>query len=989
MTRNVLFALMMVLLAPMTNSSAATTHTKKSGRQVTLSLPANGKGEAHTLRLTVVNDAIIRVEATPEEQIPNKRKSLVVVNREGQYTADTEENEQTFTLSTARLTVTVDKRDGQMTFLDRTTGKVLLKEAEGSKTFTRYVSPQTMLPDNYVPSSPDEINWGKKDSVNHLSLDDRSGYSWHLLFESDDNEAFYGLGQHQSEEMNYKGRNEELFQYNTKVAVPFVVSTKNYGILWDSYSYGRWGNPHEYLQLHRLFTLYDKNGRKGTLSGTYTEHTGKIVERNEDSIYYEHAGVVGNLPQHIRLGQSNVVYEGEIEAPETANYHFILYYSGYVRVMMGGREVVAQRWRTAWNPNAFKFEVNLRRGQRTPLRIEWQPDGGVAYCGLRVAPLQTEEEQRRVSIWTEMDKEMDYYFIAGENYDEVIKGYRFLTGKAQVMPRWAMGFWQSREKYNSQKEVEQTLAEFRKRQIPIDNIVQDWLYWEQDKWGSFVFDKKRFPNPKGMVDFIHDNNARLLISHWPKYYVTTDNYKALDAKGWMYQQAIRDSIRDWVGPGYLGSFYDAYSAGARKMFWQQMHDHLFTLGVDAWWMDASEPNVRDCTPMAYRKLLCGPTALGTSDEYFNAYSVVNADAIYTGQRSVDNNKRVFLLTRSGFAGEQRYSTATWSGDIGTRWEDMRAQITAGLNFSMAGIPFWGMDQGGFCVENRYVEAQKIYQKMGYENEDLKEWRELNARWNQFGCFVPLYRTHGQWPCREVWNLAPEGHPCYNTIVWYDRLRYRLMPYLYSMAGWVNYKDYTMMRGLAMDFAADERVLNIADQWMFGPALMACPVTTYKARSRDVYFPQQTGWYDLYSGCHYAGGQKVCVPAPYERMPVFVREGAIIPFGPEQQWSDEKKPELIHLYVYAGADGEFELYEDEGVNYNYERGRSSKILFTWNDDARTLTIGPRRGSFDGMLKRRRFNIVLVTPGTPLNLDHPQGVLVDYQGKQLREKIDTTR
>ena len=960
---------------------AAADAYQRDGRKITIQLPAQSEAHARTLRLTVVSDNIIRVEATPEEAIPNKRKSLIIVNREGKYAADVSESETSLTLTTARLTATEDKQSGRLTFVDRATGKVLLREADGSKTFSRYVSPQTELPANYVPSSPDEINWGKKDNLNQLSLDDRSGYSWRALFESDAQEAFYGLGQHQSEEMNYKGRNEELFQYNTKVSIPFVVSTKNYGILWDSYSYGRWGNPNNYLQLHRAFTLYDKNGRRGSLSGTYTENTGKIVERAEDSIYYEHSGVVGNLPQQLNLGNSNVVYEGDIEAPMTAKYRFILYYSGYVKVYMGGRLVVPERWRTAWNPNAYKFEVDLKQGERTPLRIEWQPDGGVAYCGLRVAKPQSEEEQNRVSIWAEMDKEMDYYFIAGNDYDEVIKGYRFLTGRAQVMPKWTLGFWQSREKYNSQKEVETTLAEFRKRQIPIDNIVQDWLYWEQDKWGSFEFDKKRFPNPKGMVDFIHDNHARILISHWPKYYASTDNYKALDAKGWIYQQAIKDQIKDWVGPGYLGSFYDAYSAGARKLFWQQMHDHLFTLGVDSWWMDASEPNVRDCTPIEYRKLLCGPTALGTSDEYFNAYSVVNADAIYSGQRSVDNNKRVFLLTRSGFAGEQRFSTATWSGDIGTRWEDMRAQMTAGLNFSMAGVPFWGMDQGGFCVENRYVAAQKTFDKTGYENEDLKEWRELNARWNQFGCFIPLYRAHGQWPYREVWNLAPEGHPCYNTIVFYDKLRYRMMPYLYSMAGWVNYKDYTMMRGLAMDFASDERVLNIGDQWMFGPAFMACPVATYKARSRDVYFPKQSGWYDLYSGKHYAGGQKVCVSAPYERMPVFVREGAIVPFGPELQWTDEKKPELIHLYIYSGADGSFELYEDEGVNYNYEKGKSSKILFQWNDASRTLTIGARRGSFDGMLKQRRFQVVVVKDGTPLDLDHPEGTMVEYKGKQL--------
>jgi alpha-D-xyloside xylohydrolase len=479
-----------------------------------------------------------------------------------------------------------------------------------------------------------------------------------------------------------------------------------------------------------------------------------------------------------------------------------------------------------------------------------------------------------------------------------------------------------------------------------------------------------------------------MISVWPKFYDTVDNYKELDAKGWMYHQAIKDDIHDWLG--YRGSFYDAYDGGARKMFWRQMNENLYAkykFGIDAWWMDASEPNVRDCTPMWYRKALSGPTALGSSTEYFNAYSIVNADAIYNGQRSVNPNQRVFLLTRSGFAGEQRYSTATWSGDIGTRWEDLRSQITAGLNYCITGLPFWGMDQGGFSVENRYSKAQQVFDQTGVETADLTEWRELQTRWNQFGCFIPLYRAHGQWPLREVWNIAPEDHPAYKTIVWYDQLRYRMMPYLYSMAGWVHLHDYTMMRALVMDFNGDANVLNIKDQWMFGPSLMACPVGYYKARSRDVYLPQQRGWYDLYSGTHYAGGQTITASAPYERIPVYVPEGSILPFGPAMEWSDEKPAELINLYVYAGRDAKFELYEDEGTNYNYEKGKYATIQINWNDASRTLTIGQRKGSFNGMLKDRRFNVVLVTAdkARELNLENPQGTMVSYNGKLVSVQL----
>ncbi len=588
-----------------------------------------------------------------------------------------------------------------------------------------------------------------------------------------------------------------------------------------------------------------------------------------------------------------------------------------------------------------------------------------------------------------MSPDMDYYFIAGKDMDEVISGYRTLTGKAPVYPKWVLGFWQSRERYQSSKDIEENMKKFRDLKIPVDNIVQDWNYWKLDSWGSHEFEAARYPNPQAMLDSVHALHGRFMISVWPKFYDTVKNYKELDAKGWMYHQAIKDDIHDWLG--FRGSFYDAYDAGARKMFWRQMDENLYTkykFGVDAWWMDASEPNVRDCTPMWYRKALSGPTALGTSTEYFNAYSIVNADAIYNGQRSVNPNQRVFLLTRSGFAGEQRYSTATWSGDIATRWEDMRAQMTAGLNYSMAGLPFWGMDQGGFCVENRYVAAQQEFEKNGTENTDLKEWRELQARWNQFGCFVPLYRAHGQWPLREVWNIAPADHPAYKTIVAYDKLRYRLMPYLYSMAGMVHLKDYTMMRGLVMDFNGDEKVLDIKDQWMFGSALMACPVGEYQKYSRNVYLPKQKGWYDFYTGAYHAGGQTIVADAPYDKIPVFIPEGAILPIGPEMQWSDEKKPELIDLYVYAGKDGSYTLYEDEGTNYNYEKGKYAVIDFKYDDARKQVTIGARKGSFDGMLQKRRFNIILVDQKKQQGVNlakSPKGKVVKYSGQAITVKL----
>lgn len=994
---------LMVGAFSMTALAMAAAEVQQSGNKVTVKPDG---GQAKVICLEVMNDNIIRVRATSESVLPVKKPSLMIVPQTApaKNTYTVSENEQSVIVKAKNVTAVVNKATGAIVFFDAT-GKQLLKEAKDGKKFQNFTVP--------------EREYGVR-NIGGVTEEMKHGLTWQMLFDSPSDEAFYGLGQHQSEEFNMKGKNEDLFQYNTKVSIPFVLSNKNYGILWDSYSYCRFGNPNDYLQLNRAFKLYDRRGKEGHLTGTYVDKNGKKLVRDEDSIYYEYAcpptseianktdnGGLKNLPKGFNLQGATVTYEGFIE-PECCGrcakagknekqlYQFILYYAGYIKVYIDGKEVVPERWRTAWNPNSYKFSTELTKGKKAQLRIEWQPDGGDSYCGLRVSQPRNKTEREQLSIWSEMARDMDYYFIAGQNFDDVISGYRTLTGKASLYPKWVLGFWQSRERYQSSQDIEDNLAEFRRRHIPIDNIVQDWNYWRLPDWGAHDFEASRYPNPQAMLDSVHAMHGRFMISVWPKFYDTTEHYKELDEKGWMYRQAVKDDIHDWLG--FRGSMYDAYDEGARKLFWKQMDDHLYSKfnkngvpGIDAWWMDASEPNVRDCTPMWYRKALCGPTALGTSTEYFNAYSTVNADAIYNGQRSVwkgkANEPRVFLLTRSGFAGEQRFSTATWSGDIGTRWEDMRAQMTAGLNYSMSGVPFWGMDQGGFCVENRYVEAQKLFNESGVENEDLKEWRELQARWNQFGAFIPLFRSHGQWPTREIWNIAPDNHPTYKSFVYYDQLRYRLMPYMYSMAAWAHFKDYTLMRALVMDFNGDKEVENIGNQWMFGPALMACPVGYYKARNRSVYFPKQCGWYDFYTGEHYDGGQHLVVDAPYEKIPVFVREGAIIPFGPAMEWCDEKPAELINLYVYEGQDGSFQLYEDEGTNYNYEKGKYATIEIAYNDADKTVSFGKRNGAFKGMLKNRRFNVVLVKKDQPrdLNLDNPEGKMVQYSGKAVSVKL----
>lgn len=960
------------------------------------------------VRIEILDEGTVHVSATAEEQFAD-RPSLIVVPQKKYDNYTVKEGNGMVTLTTPKINAHVLTTTGEVWVTDHN-GRAILKEIQGGgKAFRPYTCTQI-----HADGTPETY----------------SGWSTRTVFENiHPDEAIYGLGQHQADEWNYKGKNEELFQYNTKVSIPFFISSEGYGVLFDNYSLSRFGNPLDYSQLNRIFTLHDKEGVEGALTGTYTAPGQETLIRREDSIYFENLKSAKNLPK-FDLAKATVVYEGTITPHATGEYRFSHYYSGYQKIYINGKSVYTEDllgsgsneqeiWRTAWNPNARKFAIKLKEGETYTIRIEWKPDGGEAYCGLRALEPVSDYEQQQISMFSEMAQQLDYYVITGAKADDIIAGYRKLTGKAQIMPEWLLGFWQSRERYKTQDEIVDALRGFRQRHLPIDNIVMDWNYWEPDSWGAFEFDPTRFSNPKAMIDSIHQMNAKIMISCWPKYYLTVDNYKELNDKGYIYQQSVKDSLYDWLG--YKYAFYDAYDKDARKIFWRQLYEKLGTIGMDAWWMDASEPNVRDCTDMEYRKLLCGPTAYGSSDEYFNAYSIVNAEAIYDGQRAYETavekqgikaddskllqqtttwneygydnkfspeNKRVFLLTRNGFASEQRYSTATWSGDIGTRWEDMKAQITAGLNFSISGVPYWSQDIGGFSVESRYAKAQGVFDKTGMENADMKEWRELNVRWHQVGMFAPMYRVHGQYPFREPWNIAPEGHQAYEVIKQCLDMRYRLMPYIYSLAAAVHFNDYTIMRPLIMDFAHDKDVQNIPYQFMFGPSIMVNPIYKYGERQREVYMPKGSAWYDLYTGKTVSqnGGETAQLDAPYERIPLLVRSGSIIPLGPAMEYTQQKQAENIRLFVYEGADGEFNLYEDEGTNYGYEAGRYANIQLCYDDTNKTLTIGERQGSFPGMLQKRTFTVVFCSKSSPKGYDpEAKGIVVKYNGKKKTIKL----
>ncbi len=929
-TRKLIFYLLGLLIL----ASCQSKGYKKLDDGIVVRLDQKSEDDAGLVKLQAITDDIIHVTASPAKTFSGK-KSLIIEEKSRQPVEwSTEENGDHLLLHTSEVTASVSLITGEVVFYDNK-GNSKLKEVDGGgKTF------------------------------NSDTLDGKRIYKIRQIFDSPEDEAFYGLGQHQDDVMNYKGHNVELMQQNMVAVVPFLVSSKTYGILWDNYSITRFGDPREYEHLNTL-KLYSEEDNPGGLTAKYILHSNPqrpFLKRVESKIDYEFRKSLANLPADFPLIEGFVEWKGFIESEFSGIHKFLLYSSGYTKVWLDGKLVV-DKWRQWWLPWTNHIEFNMEKGRKYEIKVEWLPGGAGdfsngPYIAFKWLSPVDEKEQNNLSLYSEIADEIDYYFINGDHLDEVISGYREITGKAPIMPKWAMGLWQSRERYKTQEELLGIVKEFREREIPLDNIVLDWFYWKEDQWGSHEFDPGRFPDPEGMINDLHEKyNARIMISVWPKFYEGIENYKLFDEKGWLYKRNVENQTKDWVG--YVSTFYDAFNPEARELFWNLMNSKLYTKGIDAWWMDCTEPDINSNVSNEEKALLMNPTALGPGAMYMNAYSLMNSKGVYEGQREVNPDQRVFILTRSAFAGQQRYASATWSGDVAARWYDLKAQITAGLNFSLSGIPYWTTDIGGFSVEQRYEDAT---------GDDLNEWHELMTRWFQFGTFCPLFRVHGQYPYREIFNVAPENHIAYKTMVKYDKLRYRLMPYIYSLAGQTYHDDYTIMRALIMDFAEDRNVYTIGDQYMFGSELMVCPVYEYKARSREVYLPETSGWYDIYSGKYYEGGQWVNAEAPLSRIPLYAKEGSILPIGPDIQYTTEKSTDPVTLFVYTGKNGRFVIYEDENVNYNYEKGMFSRIPIEYNEELRTIVIGERNGTFPGMLEERTFNIVWISKDKPLAFDY---------------------
>jgi len=893
------------------------------------------------VKVQFYSDSIVRVVKWPAGGTPEKASLSVLKKALPSLDIQVEEDQAGAALSSAKLKIRLNKSDGSIQFLD-SGNRTVLKE-QGQAVF--------------APSG--------------MAREEKA-FSVRQNFKLSAEEGVYGLGQQQLGVVNYRGQTVKIVQANTKAVTPMLVSTAGYGIFWDNYSK----------------TIFD-------------------------------------------------------------------------------------------------------------------------------------DKDGKTSFWSEVADNIDYYLFYGPSIDGEIAGYRQLTGEAPMYGKWAYGYWQSKEHYATRDELLGIAQEYRKRRIPIDNIVQDWNYWgNNDTWGGMIFDETKYPRPKEMIDQLHAQNFHVMISIWAGLGPSSDIYKDMEKRGYLFPTV------GWAGFRY----FDVYNPAATDLYWKCANSGLFSKGVDAWWMDSTEPDIVNALTQESEEFEMKreqDNHLGTFARYLNTYSLLDTGAVYANQRRQTDQKRVYILTRSTFAGQQRAAATTWSGDIGASWDVYKKQIAAGVNHSMSGIPYWTFDIGAYslgCQGGVFMNGGKD-----------PAYQEFYTRMFQFGAFTPIFRSHGSETPREIWEFGK-----YTPVLEkFDNLRYRLLPYIYSLGWQVTHDGYSIMRGLPMDFAADRKTYSIDDQYMFGPSIMVAPVTQYmehrppensvliapenfktadgkpglrasyfcddqfknlcheavepdvnlfwytgwpgfisgpkfsmrwegklvpsetgsyrfnlksfgprrvyldgkelehnydsmeswtvpvslvagkeydfkfetansslgafraqvwwktpaihaaekviepRQKTRNVYLPAETSWIDFWTGEKLEGGRTIVADAPIEKMPLMVKAGSILPMGPLLQYSTEKPADPIELRIYPGADGSFTLYEDEGDNYDYEKGVYSTLSFAWNDAKRQLTIGARKGEFPGMLKKRTFGIVIVgkNHGTGVEVAPDPDKIVTYRGENM--------
>ena len=630
------------------------------------------------------------------------------------------------------------------------------------------------------------------------------------------------------------------------------------------------------------------------------------------------------------------------------------------------------------------------------------------------SPTMFEDNAEGMSFTSEAGQGIDYYFMYGGSADGVIAQMRHLTGDVPMFPLWTYGYWQSKERYKTAAETESIVDQYRALQVPLDGIIQDWQYWGSNYlWNAMDFLSEDFATGPQLIKNVHAKHAHFMISIWASFGPQTQQFRELNEKGLLLPfETWPQSGISHIWPPVMKypsgvKVYDAFSPEARAIYWKYLKT-LYDYGCDAWWMDSTDPDFFNPRESDYAHKVYG----GTWRSQRNAFPLETVRGIYQSQRkeysltsdhSPLTSKRVFIMTRSSFAGQQHYGSNMWSGDVNSSWDMLHKQVPAGLSFSLTGNPNFNTDIGGFFCGSYNTQGPASAPKN-------PQFQELYVRWMQYGLFCPVFRSHGADAPREIWQFGKKGEPVYDAIEKMIRLRYRLLPYLYSTAWQVTSNNDSYMRPLFADFASDKKVWNTTDEFMFGRSILAAPIVDpqyteekiirtdamtgwdrqdvggKKDDGRSVdwtatktavkYLPKGATWYDFWTGQRYQGGKNVTLETTFDRVPMFVRAGSILPLGPEMQYVGEKAWDNLELRVYPGANGSFVLYEDEGDNYNYEKGVYSTIAFQWNDKSHTLTIGNRQGSYPGMLQKRQFTIIL--PGG-------QCRTVDYEGHQLQVKL----
>lgn len=756
--------------------------------------------DAQNLRVDFITPDIVRVRWGSDPSVANGTGMCVYEPQD--VKVKKKESTSATTYTSSDLIVEVSKPSQQVRFIDRKSGRVLCAEDALRPHAKEKVVKENVVYDDQSARTVETAN-GKvtvKDILRRDTIGKTTKYQVSFTYQGD--KALYGLGCNMEDYMNLKGKTVYLTQHNLKIAMPVIVSTNGYGLLFD-------------------------------------------------------AGC-------------------------------------------------AMKYSPSDNGGGFSMELDAAQV-------------------------------------------LDYYFIKGEHFDDVARGYRHLTGEVSLMPRYLFGYIQSKERYVSSDDLINTVKEYRRRHVPLDMIVQDWNYWSEG-WGYMKMNRKYYPDPKALADSIHAMNAKLMVSIWsnPQYCPEEKDFRA---RGMMLEHSV----------------YDAFNPEARKLYWQYANDEFFSNGFDAWWCDSTEPvdgdwggriQTDDGTPYGWDnheqrwKLSKEVLSETLGAERSNLFSLYHSKGIYENQRATSNDKRVVNLTRSGYPGQQRYGTVVWNGDTHASWKSFRQQIPAGLNYMATGNPYWSVDVGCFFVRN---DGHRWFYK-GEFQDGVKDdrYKEFYTRMFQWATFLPVLRSHGTDTPREIWQFGNGQY--YDAILKMIRLRYQLLPTIYSMAARTSFDGYTMARMLAFDFADDERVLDIKDEYMFGDMLV-CPVTEEGATSRSVYLPKGTEWVDYWTLKRYDGGQTLQADAPIDRLPLYVRAGSIMVTGPTAEYAAAQYGKTYTIDVTTGKDAQFSLYEDEGDNYNFEKGACSRIPITWNEKSRKLTIGKREGTFPGMVSKREFIVVI--------------------------------